>query len=67
MVKSGKTATKTYTEEQVEDLLEIQRDLIQERLRSVREEISSYPFLSMAVAFVLGFALGVALSPRPSK
>lgn len=62
MVKSGKAALKTYTEDQVEDLLEIQRDLIQERLRSLREEISSYPFLSMAVAFVLGFALGVALA-----
>lgn len=67
MVKSGKTAKKSYSEEQIEDLLEIQRDLIQERLHSLREEISFYPFLSMAVAFILGLALGIALSPRSSK
>jgi len=66
MARSTKTA-KSYSEEQIEDLLEIQRDLIQERIRSLKEEISYYPFLSMAVAFILGFALGIALSPRPSK
>lgn len=67
MVRSGKTASKSYSEEQIEDLLEIQRDLINEKIHSLKEEISFYPFLSMAVAFILGFALGIALSPRSSK
>ncbi len=67
MAKSGKTASKSYSEEQIEDLLELQRDLIQEKIHSVKEEISYYPFLSVTVAFILGFALGIALSPRSSK
>jgi len=67
MARSGKTSLKGYTEEQIEDLLELQRNAMREKFDYFRDQIGDFPFLSLALAFVLGFAIGVALSPRSSK
>jgi len=67
MSKSRRVASKRYSDEQIEDLLELQRDMMREKMEYLEGKIGHYPFLSLALAFVLGFALGVALSPRSSK
>jgi hypothetical protein len=65
MVKS-KTPSDAFSENQIEDLLELRRDIVREKMHRVEDEISYFPFLSLAMAFVFGLALGVVLSPRPN-
>ena len=66
MVKSARSLPK-YSEEQIEDLLEMQRDIIREKVESFEEKIGYFPFFSLALAFALGLGLGIALSPRSRK
>ena len=65
MVKS-KPPSDAFSENQIEDLLELRRDIVREKMHGLEDEISYLPFLSLAMAFVLGLALGVVLSPRPN-
>jgi uncharacterized membrane protein (Fun14 family) len=58
---------KSYSEDQIEKLFELHQDSINERIESLRKEITISPFLSLALAFVVGFGLGLALAPRSSK
>jgi hypothetical protein len=67
MVKSGKTTSRGYSDEQIEDLLELQRDMMCEKIEYLEDKIGHFPFFSLALAFILGFALGIALTPRSSK
>ena len=57
----------SYSEDQIERLFELHHDSIHERIESLRKEITISPFLSLALAFVVGFGLGLALAPRSSK
>jgi uncharacterized membrane protein (Fun14 family) len=58
---------KSYSEDQIEKLFELHQDSINERIESLRKEITISPFLSLALAFVVGFGFGLALAPRSSK
>jgi len=67
MSKARRTTSKSFSEEQIEDLLELQRNTIREKIDYVEGKFENYPFLSLSLAFVLGFALGIALNPRSDK
>jgi len=67
MVKSRRTNVEGYSEEDLEKLLELQRDTIRERIESLKEEVRDFPLLTLALAFVLGIGIGIALAPRSSK
>ncbi|OGD54912.1 hypothetical protein A3K80_01715 [Candidatus Bathyarchaeota archaeon RBG_13_38_9] len=58
---------RSYSEDQIEKLFELHHDSIHDRIELLRKEISYSPFLSLALAFVVGFSLGLALVPRSSK
>jgi hypothetical protein len=67
MTKTIDKTEKSYSEDQIEKLFEIHHDSIHDRIESLRKEITISPFLSLALAFVVGFGLGLALAPRSSK
>ena len=67
MAKTIDTNDKSYSEDQIERLFELHHDSIRDRIESLRKEISYSPFLSLALAFVVGFGLGLALAPRSRK
>ena len=67
MSKDRRTTSKSFSEEQIEDLLELQRNIIREKIDYVERKFETYPILSLSLAFVLGFALGIALNPRSEK
>jgi len=67
MVKSRRTNVGGYSEEDLEKLLELQRDMIRERIESLKEEVRDFPLLTLALALVLGIGIGIALAPRSSK
>ena len=66
MVKTARSLPK-YSEEQIEDLLEMQRDIIGEKVESFMEKVEYFPFFSLALAFALGLGLGIAISPRSRR
>ncbi|WP_455282679.1 hypothetical protein [[Eubacterium] cellulosolvens] len=67
MAKTIDKTEKSYSEDQIEKLFELHHDSIHDRIESLRKEITISPFLSLALAFIVGFGLGLALSPRSSK
>ena len=67
MAKKIDKTNNSYSEDQIEKLFELHHDSIQEKIESLRKEITISPFLSIALAFVVGFGLGLALAPRSSK
>ncbi|MCW4043506.1 MAG: hypothetical protein NWE90_07270 [Candidatus Bathyarchaeota archaeon] len=67
MAKTIDKTEKSYSEDQIEKLFELHHDSIHDRIESLRKEITISPFLSLALAFVVGFGLGLALAPRSSK
>jgi uncharacterized membrane protein (Fun14 family) len=67
MAKTIDTNDKSYSEDQIERLFELHHDSIRDRIELLRKEISYSPFLSLALAFVVGFGLGLALAPRSRK
>lgn len=67
MAKKIDKTDNSYSEDQIEKLFEFHHDSINERIESLRKEITISPFLSIAFAFVVGFGLGLALAPRSSK
>ncbi|TRO59713.1 hypothetical protein E2P64_02765 [Candidatus Bathyarchaeota archaeon] len=67
MAKTNDKTEKSYSEDQIEKLFELHHDSIHDRIESLRKEITISPFLSLALAFIVGFGLGLALAPRSSK
>lgn len=67
MAKTIDTKGKSYSEDQIEKLFELHQDSIHDRIESLWKEITYSPFLSLALAFVVGFGFGLALAPRSSK
>ncbi|MGQ9543351.1 MAG: hypothetical protein ACUVTM_04595 [Candidatus Bathyarchaeia archaeon] len=66
MVKTENLHPK-YSEEQIEEILDLQRDIIRNNVEFLKSEIRYFPFLSIAIAFLLGFLLGLVKAPRPKK
>jgi len=66
MVKA-ETTPGSYSEEQIEEILDLQRDIIRNNVEFLKSEIRYFPFLSIAIAFLLGFLLGLAKAPRSKK
>jgi len=67
MAKTNDKTEKSYSEDQIGKLFELHHDSIHDRIESLRKEITISPFLSLALAFIVGFGLGLALAPRSSK
>ena len=67
MAQKNNKTNNSYSEDQIEKLFELHHDSIHERIESLRREITFSPFLSIALAFVVGFGIGLALAPRSSK
>jgi len=67
MSKARRESSKSFSEEQIENLLELQRDIIREKIDYVERKFENYPFLSLSLAFVVGFALGIALKSQSDK
>ncbi|MEM2106321.1 MAG: hypothetical protein QXV46_00735 [Candidatus Bathyarchaeia archaeon] len=66
MVKAD-ISSGSYSDEQIEEILDLQRDIIRNNVEFLKSEIRYFPFLSIAIAFLLGFLLGLAKAPRSKK
>ena len=56
MAKTIDKTDKSYSEDQIEKLFELHHDSIHDKIESLRKEITYSPFLSLALAFVVGIS-----------
>ena len=63
MTKKVEQSKKKYTDEEIEEALDMPReDSLDALLKKFKDEIEKSPLMAIAVAFAIGLAIGAAMS-----